>query len=52
MLGMITEDVVNTFSTFGFVTVDWPYKEDMNANVPPKGFAFLLFKVFNIFFYV
>lgn len=25
--------------------MDWPYKEDTNSAVPPKGFAFLLFEV-------
>lgn len=39
------ENVVDVFSKYGSLDVDWPYKEDTNANIPPKGFAFLLFRV-------
>ncbi|XP_065201468.1 cytoplasmic polyadenylation element-binding protein 2-like [Planococcus citri] len=41
----ITEEMVkDTFSRFGDLVVDWPYKEDTNSIIPPKGFAFLLFE--------
>lgn len=39
------ENVIETFKKFGPLIVDWPYKEDTNSAVPPKGFAFLLFEV-------
>jgi len=39
------DNVIETFNKFGSLIVDWPYKEDTNSAVPPKGFAFLLFEV-------
>ena len=40
-----TETVKDTFKRFGPLAVDWPYKDDTNSIIPPKGFAFLIFEV-------
>ncbi|VDM39851.1 unnamed protein product [Toxocara canis] len=42
---MWSAEVISEFFTqFGEVTVDWPHREYTRGNIPPNGYAFVLFK--------
>ncbi|XP_019858923.1 PREDICTED: cytoplasmic polyadenylation element-binding protein 1-like isoform X2 [Amphimedon queenslandica] len=38
------EEIRMSFQKYGSVTIDWPHKIHSKSRVPPKGYAFLLFK--------
>jgi RNA recognition motif-containing protein len=38
------EEIRISFQKYGSVTIDWPHKIHSKSRVPPKGYAFLLFK--------
>eukprot|EP00731_Ephydatia_muelleri_P020445 Em0013g172a len=38
------EDIWTFFLRFGPLTVDWPHKTHTRGSIPPKGYAFLLFR--------
>ncbi|VDP00284.1 unnamed protein product [Soboliphyme baturini] len=40
----VSEEIVNKFSAFGPVVVDWPHKAESKSYFPPKGYAFLIFE--------
>ncbi|KAL7671071.1 hypothetical protein ACOME3_005985 [Neoechinorhynchus agilis] len=40
----ITEsEIVSQFVRFGPLTVDWPQRQSVGGNIPPKGYAFVIF---------
>ena len=49
---IIADEITASFRRFGPLVVDWPHKAESKSYFPPKGYAFLLFQVGEMYLFV
>ena len=50
-VSLIADEITASFRRFGPLVVDWPHKAESKSYFPPKGYAFLLFQVGQIYLF-